>query len=389
LYAYSQRLPASFATNSLTQAVAAKLAAGKPFLDLTVSNPSAVFDYPHADIAAALSRPFDFSYRPEPLGASTARAAVSQLYRERHLAIPPERIALTASTSEAYALLFKLFCNPGDEILIPTPSYPLFDYLASLESVRTVPYRLSYDGAWFLDLAHLRAQISPRARAIVLVNPNNPTGSFLKNTEREQLFQLAAGHRLPLISDEVFMHYGFGSDPARVETLASFPEILSFSLNGLSKAAAMPQMKLAWILLNGPTAEVQAARERLELLLDTYLSVNTPVQLALASFLQIGSRLRHLVRERTRHNLRQCSQILGDSPVHPLHTEGGWSVTLRFPQTRSEEEWVSTLLEHYDTLLQPGFFFDMHAGAMAVASLITPPDAFAEGMRRIVSLAFA
>jgi aspartate/methionine/tyrosine aminotransferase len=262
----------------------------------------------------------------------------------------------------------------------------LFDYLAALENVRTISYRLAYDGAWHIDFDHLRAQISPRSRALVIVNPNNPTGSFLKKSECETLFALAAEYKLPLISDEVFMDYEFGANPDRVKTLASFRDSLSFSLNGLSKAAAMPQMKLAWIVLNGPPAEIQQARKRLELLLDTYLSVNTPVQLALPRLLEIGNRLRSAIRARCQANLQACREILAGTAAHPLYSEGGWSVILQFPQTRTEDEWISILLRDYDVLLQPGFFFDLHGGAFAVASLLPERAVFEEALHRIRNL---
>jgi len=382
---YSHRLSWSLEPNPLSLAIAQKQKSGAHLLDLTISNPTHISNYPHSQIAAALSAVRDFRYHPDPFGLPGAREGVAGLYRELGLDIPVSRIALAASTSEAYALLFKLLCDPGDEILIPTPSYPLFEYLAALENVRTVPYRLAYDGAWHIDFAHLRRQISDRSRAIVLVNPNNPTGSFLKKWECDTLFALAAEHDLPLISDEVFLHFEFGSDPARVRTLASFPHFLSFSLNGLSKTAAMPQMKLAWIVLNGPAADVERARQRLELLLDTYLSVNTPVQLALPALLEIGDWLRSEIRARTGRNLRTCRQALSPSAAHPLHAEGGWSVILQFPQTRSEEEWIELLLGE-NVLLQPGYFFDLHGGAYAVASLLPDPEIFAEAMQRIAKL---
>jgi hypothetical protein len=220
----------------------------------------------------------------------------------------------------------------------------------------------------------------------VVVNPNNPTGSFLKTSECEHLFALAAEHELPLISDEVFMDFEFGSDAVRVKTLASFPHFLSFSLNGLSKAAAMPQMKLSWIVINGPPSEVDVARARLELLLDTYLSVNTPVQLALPALLAIGERTRAEIRGRTEANLHACRKFLNGTPAHPLHTEGGWSVIIQFPQTRSEEEWIELLLREHNVLLQPGFFFDLHGRAAGVASLLPETDVFREALHRIAKV---
>lgn len=367
MYRYSNRLPWTFAQNSLARAVAERSGS---FLDLTVSNPTTVFDYPHAAIREALHGIGDFAYQPDPFGLEPARAAVAEFYREQGFALDSSRIALTASTSEAYGLLFKLLCDCGDEVLIPSPSYPLFEYVAALEGVRTVPYRLEYDGSWFIDFDHLERQISPRSRAIVIVNPNNPTGSFLKNWEWQRLIDLALRHNLSIIADEVFMSFELKSSGGWVKTLVGDDAVLSFSLNGLSKSAGMPQMKLAWIGINGPVVERELARERLELILDTYLPVNTPVQLALRPLLVIGAQLRAAIGARTRENLARSRQILEDSPVHVLDTEGGWSAILQLPQTRTEEEWLLRLLNERDVLLQPGFFFDMPSEAYAVASLL-------------------
>ena len=380
---YSKRLPWTFAQNSLARAVAGH---SGPLLDLTVSNPTTAFDYPHEAIREALHGSADFTYRPDPFGLEPARETVAEFYREEGFALDPSCIALTASTSEAYSLLFKLLCDSGDEVLIPVPSYPLFEYLAALEGVRTVAYRLGYDGSWFIDFDHLARQISPRSRAIVIVNPNNPTGSFLKNSEWQQLSELALRHNLPVIADEVFMTFGFESRAGRVMSIAGNDAVLSFSLNGLSKSAGMPQMKLAWIVVNGPAAERQRARERLELILDTYLPVNTPVQLALGPLLVTGAQLRAAIASRTRENVALARRLLRGSPVHVLDTEGGWSAMLQLPRTRTEEDWLLRLLTEKDVLLQPGFFFDMPSEAYAVASLITEPAKFEEGIERLREL---
>ncbi len=355
----------------------------RPVLDLTVSNPTAAGFYPHAGISGAFSALRDFTYDPDPFGLPAARAAVSDFYRELGHDVSIERIALTASTSEAYAILFKLLCDPGDEVLIPRPSYPLFEYLAALENVRTVAYDLKYDGSWFIDFGHLRERISHRSRAIIIVNPNNPSGSFLKSWEKQELVELALKYELPLISDEVFLNYEFGSEPQRVKTLVGEKAVLSFSLNGFSKATGMPQMKLAWMTLNGPESDQRAARQRLEVLLDTYLSVNTLVQLATAPLMAIGGQIRSELLTRATGNLRSVATFLKESPVHVLHTEGGWSVILRLPATLSEEAWISNLLDQKNVLLQPGFFFDMASEPFAVASLITNPNILEEGLSRV------
>jgi aspartate/methionine/tyrosine aminotransferase len=355
---------------------------GGPLLDLTSSNPTeALADYPHSEISGALGSIRDFRYQPEPFGSLRAREAIVR--RMAPFNISPVQVALTASTSEAYAILFKLLANPGDEILVPAPSYPLFDYLAHLESVRLRSYRLAYDGSWHIDFTSLEAAISARTRAIILVNPNNPTGSFLKSHEFARLRDIALVHKLPLISDEVFKDYGFAESPERISSISSRPDIFSFALNGLSKAAAMPQMKLGWIVVSGPDPEREKACARLELLLDTYLSVGTPVQLAAENLLIIGDAIQHRIRLRLRHNLAALNGLLHDSPIHMLHTEGGWSAILRLPRVLSEEEWITRLLTEHEVIVQPGYFFDMPDEAFLVVSLLTRPEIFAEGIARL------
>lgn len=388
MYSYSERLPWSFSLNFFSRLVEEKRKTGVPLIDLTLSNPTDVFDdYPHSAIGRAYANVKDFTYRPDALGARESRLAVARYYERRNVAISPSQILLTASTSEAYSLLFKLFCNSGDEILAPLPSYPLFEYLAALESAHVVPYRLVYDGSWYIDFVHFQQQISRRTRAIVVVNPNNPTGSFLKKSEVERLLDLAQQHKLPIISDEVFMDYSFEGGTDRVRTLIGHDPVLSFSLNGLSKAAGMPQMKLAWVALNGPEEEREIARERLELLLDTYLSVGTPVQCALPELLAIGEDIQEQIRVRTAHNLKAVHDLLEGSPSCCLHCEGGWSAIIQLPRRLSEEEWITRLLDEQHVIAQPSYFFDMASEAYVVVSLITPRDEFLEGIRRVRQLA--
>lgn len=339
-------------------------------LDLTESNPTrAGFEYPREEILDALADPRALRYDPDPRGLLSAREAVASYYGN----IPVSRILLTASTSEAYAYLFKLLCNPDDEILSPRPSYPLFEFLARLESVRVVQYPLRYDGVWHIDFDALERAITSRTSAIVVVNPNNPTGSFLKRDEWARLQRLG----VPILSDEVFSDYAFSEDDARVQSLTGGSEALTFSMSGLSKIAALPQMKLGWIVASGPGHEV--ALERLELIADTYLSVATPVQIALPRLLAASAGVRPQILDRTRANLA----LLRRSTV-PLHVEGGWYATLQVPRTRSEEDWAMALLERRDVLVQPGFYFDFESEAFLVLSLLTPPDVFAEGVRRLL-----
>ncbi len=384
---YSRRLAWSLSPNPLTNLLEEQRRAGVPLFDLTLSNPTETFPhYPHERIAQAYAEVDDFTYRPDPLGQEQARSLIAAWYRQRGVDVAPGQLALTASTSEAYSLLFKLLCDPGDEILIPVPSYPLFEYLADLEGVRTVPYRLLYDGSWFFDFASLRAAISSRTRAIVVVNPNNPTGSFLKVSERGLLLEIAREHDLPLISDEVFMDYAFSAPKNLARTLIGQDKVLSFSLNGLSKAAGMPQVKLGWIALAGPAAAQAEARSRLELILDTYLSVGTPVQSALGHLFNIGAGIQEQIKARVAENRVALASILQDSPAHILHSEGGWSTILQLPNIFGQEDWSVPLLNRYQVLVQPGYFFDMSSEAYVVVSLISVPKVFTEGIRRLKRL---
>ena len=384
LYRYSDRLHWNAVANPFSSLLSELRQKGRDLLDLTVSNPTEVLpDYPHAEISAALSSIESFVYQPEPLGNLAARTAIAR----RVPGLSPAQVALTASTSEAYSLLFKLLANPGDEILAPTPSYPLFDYLAQLESVKLRPYRLAYDGSWHIDFGSLEAAMSTRTRAIILVNPNNPTGSFLKLHEWPRLRVIATTHSLPLISDEVFMDYTFGQASQRVETLTGQTDVLSFALNGLSKASGMPQMKLGWIAVNGPSEERQQACARLELLLDTYLSVSAPVQLATGKLLAIGDKIQRLIRQRLENNVAALRNLLIDTQIHLLHTEGGWSAVLRVPKILTEEEWITRLLREQSVIVQPGYFFDMPDEALLVVSLLTPEETFDNGITRLLALA--
>jgi len=363
---FSSRLDWNLQTNRLSALLKTK----QRVLDLTESNPTrAGFEYPGERILDALADPRVLRYDPEPRGLLSAREAVAGYYGD----VPVSRILLTASTSEAYAYLFKLLCDPGDEILSPRPSYPLFEFLARLESVRVVQYPLRYDGVWHIDFDALERAITPRTKAIVVVNPNNPTGSFLKREEWSRLQRFG----LPILSDEVFSDYAFSPDDSRMRSLTNAPGALTFSMSGLSKIAALPQMKLGWIVATGPGHE--AALERLELIADTYLSVATPVQIALPRLLEASVALRRQILDRTRSNLA----LLRRSTV-PLHVEGGWYATLQIPRTKSEEDWAISLLDRRDVLVQPGFYFDFESEAFLVLSLLTPPEIFAEGLKRLL-----
>jgi len=368
----------------LTQLLETRRGEGARILDLTESNPThAGLSYP-AGIATALADPRILHYEPSPAGAVDARQAVARYYAARGCTVDIGRILLTASTSEAYAYLFKLLADPGDQVLVPRPSYPLFEFLANMESLDVRQYPLAYHGGWSIDLDALEAAVTDRTRAVVLVNPNNPTGSFIKRAELAALTRLAAARGLALISDEVFSDYAFSPDADRVATLADVEDCLAFSMSGLSKVAGLPQMKLGWIVCSGPEPLRREAMDKLEWIADTFLSVGTPVQCAAARLLDAGEEVQRQIRQRTAQNLAVARQILHGSAVSLLTVEGGWYVTLQVPRIRSEEEWVIELLSHRDVLVQPGFFYDFEGEAFLVVSLLTSPEIFREGMTRLL-----
>jgi aspartate/methionine/tyrosine aminotransferase len=379
---FSSRFHWDPSPNRLTRLLRELRRTGASVLDLTESNPThAGFSYPE-QIVAALADTRALRYDPQPAGSLAAREAVCRYYAEAGHTVEPDRVLLTASTSEAYAYLFKLLADPGDEVLVPRPSYPLFEFLATMESLRVVAYPLVYHGGWSIDCEALAATITPRTRAIVLVNPNNPTGSFLKRDELRFLQSLG----LPLISDEVFADYAFNQDAQRVRTLAGATETLAFSMSGLSKIAGLPQMKLGWIVISGPAAARAEAKDKLEWIADTYLSVSTPVQQAAPRLLELGKGIQTQIAARVRANLAWLeSAIAADSPCRTLAVEGGWYATLQVPRIHREEEWALELLAEDNVLVQPGFFFDFESEAFLVLSLLTVPDTFREGCRRLLT----
>jgi len=379
---FSSRFHWDPAPNRLTRLLQEKRHAAAAILDLTESNPThAGLSYPQ-EIVEALADPRALRYEPQPAGSPAAREAVCRYYAEAGCTVEPDRVLLTASTSEAYAYLFKLLADAGGEVLAPRPSYPLFEFLATMESLRVVSYPVIYHGGWSIDCDALAAALTPRTRAIVLVNPNNPTGSFLKRDELRFLQSLG----LPLISDEVFADYAFTEDPRRVRTLAAGTEALAFSMSGLSKIAGLPQMKLGWIVISGPAAARAEARDKLEWIADTYLSVSTPVQQAAPRLLELGRGIRVQIAARTRANLAWLrSSVAADSPCSILALEGGWYATMQVPRVRREEEWALELLGEDNVLVQPGFFYDFESEAFLVLSLLTAPDTFQEGCRRLLA----
>jgi aspartate/methionine/tyrosine aminotransferase len=372
--------------NRVSKTLASRRASGARLIDLTESNPTHAGIAAPADLLLPLARAESRRYDPSPFGLRAAREAVAADFARRGFPIAAERVLLTASTSEAYAFLFKLLCEPGDEVLVPRPGYPLFEFLGTLEAVNVRPYPSAHDGEWHLDVAALRAAVGPLTRAIVVVNPNNPTGAYLKQGERDALEALCAERSLALVSDEVFADFPHVQDPRRAASVARDGPALAFALGGLSKGCGLPQLKLAWVAVTGPEAQRREALGRLEVIADTYLSVSTPVQVAAPDLLARREELQAPLRERLRANLDALgSRLSGDSPASLLAPEGGWYAVLHVPANVSEEERVSRLLEERDVLVHPGYFFDFPREAFLVASLLTPPADFAEGIDRILA----
>ncbi len=377
---FSSRSGTDREPNALSLALERARRSGRRVLDLTLSNPTlAGLPYANDAILGALSDPRGLRYEPESFGLMPAREAVAACFAERGLTVDPSRIALTASTSEAYGFALKLLCDPGDEVLVPAPSYPLLEHLAAFESVRLARYPLRYDGAWHVDLDELPRCVGDRTRAVVVVSPNNPTGSYLKRDELAALEQLG----LPVISDEVFAGYPLSEDPRRADSALEANDVLVLALGGLSKLAALPQMKLAWAAVGGPPELVNEALGRLELIADAYLSVGTPVQLALPALLATRVAAEQAIRERCRDNLEALRSALDGSAATVLHVEGGWYAVVRLPAIRSEEEWVLALLERHDVLVQPGWFYDFGTEPFVIVSLLTPGKELRDGARRL------
>jgi aspartate/methionine/tyrosine aminotransferase len=364
VFPFSKRLPAEMGVNELTRLLEAKRRAGERILDLTESNPTrAGIEYPAA-VIEALANSRVLQYEPEPFGLPAAREAVAAAY-----GLSVERLVLSASTSEAYSWLFKLLCNPGDEVLIPRPSYPLFEHLAGLESVHVRPYGLFFDHGWFIDLHTIERALNQRTRAIVLVNPNNPTGHFVHRRECGELLAVAARAGVAVISDEVFREYEIAAAPDSVRTLDGAGEGLVFTLNGLSKAAGLPQMKLGWMSASGDSRLVSDALGRLEIIADAYLSVGTPVQWALPRLLELRGVVQEQIHSRVCRNLRVLKRAL---PV-----EGGWTGVLT-GMPEAEE-----LLREKNVLVQPGYFYDFEKSGYAVVSLLSRPDVFVDGIEAL------
>jgi alanine-synthesizing transaminase len=376
---FSSRVPADLRMNQLAAAIQARRAAGSTLFDLTLTNPTtAGIDYPR-DLLAPLADAAALTYRPEPFGLRSAREAVAGL----GVAVSADRVVLTASTSEAYSLLFKLLCDPGDEVLIPVPSYPLFEHLSTLDAVQTRPYSVEYHGQWMVDEHSVDASWTDRVRAVLAVSPNNPTGSVLTGREWNLLASRCAERDAALIVDEVFAEFSLSDSVAQGFSPA---DCLTFRLGGLSKSIGLPQVKLGWIVVDGPDALVRDALDRLEIICDTYLSVSTPVQVAAPALIEGGAKVRDAILARVRGNLATLETLTSHyASVTLLRPDAGWSAVLRIPSTHSEEETVLALLEEDDVLVHPGYFFDFPTEAYLVVSLLPPPDVFEEGVRRLLN----
>ena len=380
---FASRLRHGPGRNRLAQALDRRRSSGLPIIDLTESNPTrAGFSYPD-ELLSPLAQPRALRYDPSPLGLLEARRAVSDDFKRRGAAVPPERIALTASTSEAYSLLFKLLCGPGDTVLAPRPSYPLVEHLTDLDSVALDAYSLEFHGRWSLDMdAIARTVVAKQARAIIVISPHNPTGSVLTRAEQEQLATLASQHDAALIADEVFADYPLGNQT--VTCVLSESDALTFRLGGLSKTVGLPQVKLGWIAVSGANSVVSDALERLETICDAYLSVSTPVQLAAADLLAAGAAVRTEIQERVRRNYRALGETTAAHPAcSVLPAEAGWYAVVQIPAIKPEETLVVELLERTGLLVHPGYFFDFEREAFLVLSLLPEPAMFSSATSRL------
>jgi hypothetical protein len=383
---FSARFPTERSSNRLTRAVQQARVEARPILDLTESNPThAGFEYP-SDLLAPLADARGLVYQPCPLGLPEARQAISRDYARRGISVDADRIVLTASTSEAYSMLFKLLADAGDEVLVPRPSYPLFDHLTRLDLVTARPYDLEYHGSWSIDISSVERALTSRTRALLLVSPNNPTGSFVAARELEQLAAMCARGGVAIIADEVFADYELRTGAAAgAGRVIDCRQVLAFSLGGLSKSAGVPQVKLAWIAAGGPDAVVAEALERLEIVCDTYLSVSTAVQLAASHLLERAPAIRAQIQTRIAANHRQLTERVAVMPAcRVLQADGGWYGVLQVPSFTSEEELVVDLVTTAGVLAHPGFFFDFPRESYLVVSLLTPPPVFAEGLDRVL-----
>jgi len=382
---FAKRTNWNLETNRLSAAMAAHRAAGKPLIDLTISNPTECgFQYDEEAILDALRNPAALKYEPNPRGLAVARDAVAQYYSARGAVVSNEDIFLTTSTSEAYSYVFRTLCNPDDEVLIPEPSYPLFEFLADIQDVRLVRYPLVYDYGWQIDFHALEQAITPRTRGVIVVHPNNPTGHFLKLEEMRKLNEVCAAREIAIIADEVFLDFALGDKPH--VTFAANSGALTFTMSGLSKICGLPQMKAAWLIVGGPEPSKEQAVSRLEVIADTYLSMNTPIQWALPALLDMRREFQRQLMGRVKENLAELDrQLAGQKACSRLEVEGGWNAVIRVPATRSDEELALELLATRGVYVHPGHFYDFPAAGYLVLSLIAPTPELVKGIKLVIS----
>src|SRR3984957_9624562 len=384
---FSDRTNWKLTRNRLIEALAEAKSSGARVLDLTLSNPTrAGLLYSESLILPSLASPSALDYDPDPKGLPGARSAVAEYYATDHK-IPDldERLILTTSTSEGYSFVFRLLCNPGDELLVPKPSYPLFDFLADLQDVKLIPYPLIYDHGWQMDFHSLEKAVTKRTRGVVVVHPNNPTGSFVNPREQQLLNDFCRDHELAIIADEVFLDYAH--DRAHQRSFAANHDVLTCTLSGISKIAALPQMKVAWIVTSGPQSKVDAAQERLEVIADTFLCMSAPIQWALPVLLQQRQGIQQQLLDRVLANLAELDrQLPTQKTCERLRVEAGWYVVLRVPVTQTDEELAIDLLRRESVLVHPGHFYDFPADGYLVLSLITDKLEFADAIARVLKM---
>jgi alanine-synthesizing transaminase len=383
---FADRTNWNLTPNQLSEALARHRAAGKPLIDLTASNPTECgFEYDRKAILEALANPAALTYEPNPKGLQSARRAVAEYYAARGDEISVDDILLTTSTSEAYSFVFRTLCNPGDEVLIPEPSYPLFSFLAEIQDVKLVRYPLIYDHGWQMDFHSLEQAITPRTRAVIVVHPNNPTGNFCQPHEMARLNEISFARGLAVIADEVFLDFVLtDQQPA---SFSANPGALTFTMSGISKICGLPQMKAAWLVVSGPEPMKTQALARLEIIADTYLSMNTPVQLALGQLLETRQGLQKQLRARVRSNLAELDRQLAVHPSYArLELEGGWYAVLRVPALRPDEDLAIDLLQTKGVYIHPGHYYDFPSDGSLVLSLICPQNGFSKGFSQLFSL---
>ena len=376
----------NLAPNRLSKALAQHRASGKSLIDLTASNPAQCgFRYDDRVILQALCNPAALSYEPDPKGLETARRAVAAYYASHGNTVAAEDIVLTTSTSEAYSFVFRTLCNAGDEVLVPQPSYPLFGFLAEIQDVKLLRYPLVYDHGWQIDFHALEQAITPRTRAAIVVHPNNPTGNFCRPEEANRLDEICSARGMAVIADEVF--WDFALAEKRPPSFVANRCALTFTLSGISKISGLPQMKIAWLIASGPQPLKAQALARLEVIADTFLSMNAPAQLATPVFLEQRCGFQEQLMARVRRNLAVLDrELAGQKACGRLEVEGGWYAVLRVPATRSDEDLAIELLTTKDVYVHPGHFYDFPADGFLVVSLITPEQQFAEGIRRVLTM---